>query len=105
MSTIIDIYNENEVSHNHEKQSKLVFISNALCLINKYCEQHEKKIIHSIKVGTALVLVSLIYLLDPIFKHVGESAMWAVMTVVLIYDFFAGLSSVLTHISFIILQC
>ncbi|KAK1420509.1 hypothetical protein QVD17_22166 [Tagetes erecta] len=90
MSTIIDISNENEASHNHEKQNKLFFISNVRCSINKYCEEHEKKIIHSIKVGTALVLVSLIYLLDPIFKHVGESAMWAVMTVVLIYDFFAG---------------
>ncbi|KAI7739497.1 hypothetical protein M8C21_009544, partial [Ambrosia artemisiifolia] len=56
----------------------------------KYHEQHERKVIHSIKVGTALVLVSLLYLLDPLFKHVGESSMWAIMTVVLIYDFFAG---------------
>ncbi|KAI3741866.1 hypothetical protein L1987_59544 [Smallanthus sonchifolius] len=90
MSTTIDISNENEASHNHEKQNKFLFVSNIWYFIAKYLEQHEKKVIHSIKIGTALVLVSLLYLLDPLFKHVGESSMWAIMTVVLIYDFFAG---------------
>jgi membrane-bound metal-dependent hydrolase YbcI (DUF457 family) len=50
-----------------------------------------RKLIHSIKVGTALVLVSLLYLLDPLFGQVGENAMWAIMTVVVIFEFFAGL--------------
>jgi hypothetical protein len=50
-----------------------------------------RKVIHSFKVGTALVLVSLLYLLDPLFGHVGENAMWAIMTVVVIFEFFAGL--------------
>ncbi|KAF5811198.1 putative aluminum-activated malate transporter [Helianthus annuus] len=90
MSTTIDISNENEASRNHEKQNKLLFVSNVWYSIAKYLEQHEKKVIHSIKVGTALILVSLLYLLDPLFNHVGESSMWAIMTVVLIYDFFAG---------------
>ncbi|XVE73159.1 hypothetical protein DITRI_Ditri11bG0094700 [Diplodiscus trichospermus] len=49
-----------------------------------------KKVIHSIKVGVALVLVSLLYLLDPLYKQVGENAMWAIMTVVVIFEFFAG---------------
>ncbi|XP_059436142.1 aluminum-activated malate transporter 13-like [Corylus avellana] len=49
-----------------------------------------RKLIHSFKVGTALVLVSLLYLLDPLFGHVGENAMWAIMTVVVIFEFFAG---------------
>ncbi|KAI3701303.1 hypothetical protein L2E82_45957 [Cichorium intybus] len=31
-------------------------------------------VIHSIKVGIALVLVSLLYLLDPLFEQVGENA-------------------------------
>ncbi|XWS36287.1 hypothetical protein CRYUN_Cryun20dG0072600 [Craigia yunnanensis] len=49
-----------------------------------------RKVIHSIKVGVALVLVCLLYLLDPLYKQVGENAMWAIMTVVVIFEFFAG---------------
>ncbi|KAD3068629.1 hypothetical protein R6Q59_017349 [Mikania micrantha] len=90
MSTTINISDENEASHIHEKQNILIFVRNVWYFITKYREQHEKKVIHSIKFGTSLVLVSLLYLLDPLFKHVGESVVWALMTVVLIYDFFAG---------------
>ncbi|KAJ8543173.1 hypothetical protein K7X08_005696 [Anisodus acutangulus] len=49
-----------------------------------------KKVIHSVKVGIALVLVSLLYLLDPLFQKVGQNAMWAIMTVVVVFEFFAG---------------
>lgn len=55
---------------------------------NKY---DMRKVIHSIKVGIALVLVSLFYLLDPLYNQVGENAVWAIMTVVVIFEFFAGL--------------
>ncbi|KAJ9547645.1 hypothetical protein OSB04_020188 [Centaurea solstitialis] len=90
MSTTMDISNEKEVFPNHEKKNKLLFLSNVRYFIDKHREQHAKKVIHSIKVGTALVLVSLIYLLDPLFEQVGENAMWAIMTVVVVYDFYAG---------------
>lgn len=52
---------------------------------------HGMRVIHSVKVGVALVLVSLLYLLDPLYERVGENAMWAIMTVVVIFEFFAGL--------------
>ncbi|PWA77845.1 Aluminum-activated malate transporter [Artemisia annua] len=90
MNTIIHIPKENEASPHQEKQTKIFFLSNVWYSIKKRREQHAKRIIHSIKVGIALVLVSLLYLLDPIFEQVGESAMWAIMTVVVVYDFFAG---------------
>lgn len=51
-----------------------------------------KKVIHGIKVGISLVLVSLLYLLKPMYEQVGENAMWAIMTVVVVYEFFAGSS-------------
>ncbi|KAL5561659.1 hypothetical protein UlMin_031406 [Ulmus minor] len=53
-------------------------------------KQDVRKLIHSIKVGIALVLVSLLYLLDPLFEEVGENAMWAIMTVVVVFEFYAG---------------
>ncbi|XP_022846474.1 aluminum-activated malate transporter 13-like [Olea europaea var. sylvestris] len=50
----------------------------------------KREVIHSVKFGIALVLVTLSYLLDPLFERVGENAMWAIMTVVLVFEFFAG---------------
>ncbi|KAJ0970825.1 hypothetical protein J5N97_018784 [Dioscorea zingiberensis] len=49
-----------------------------------------RRVIHSLKVGMALTLVSLLYLLEPLFEGVGQNAMWAVMTVVVVLEFTAG---------------
>ncbi|KAK1412552.1 hypothetical protein QVD17_33905 [Tagetes erecta] len=87
MSTTIDIIhdpNRNITSPSHTYQKKPYFPTN---------KKHVKNIIHSLKVGFALVLVSLIYIFDPLFDQVGENAMWAIMTVEVIFEFFAGLSS------------
>ncbi|VFQ82233.1 unnamed protein product [Cuscuta campestris] len=46
--------------------------------------------VHSFKVGVALVLVSLLYVLDPLFHQVGQNVMWAIMTVVVVFEFYAG---------------
>lgn len=49
-----------------------------------------RRVIHSLKVGFSLTLVSLLYLIEPLFKGVGQSAIWAVMTVVVVLEFTAG---------------
>lgn len=49
-----------------------------------------RRIIHSIKVGVALSLVSLIYFVRPLFDGFGENAIWAVMTVVVVFEFTVG---------------
>ncbi|KAJ8748407.1 hypothetical protein K2173_003044 [Erythroxylum novogranatense] len=61
-------------------------------LLKEKTRKHDmKKLIHSIKVGVALVIVSLLYLLDPLYGQVGDNnAMWAIMTVVVIFEFYAG---------------
>ncbi|KAF5731524.1 putative Aluminum activated malate transporter family protein [Tripterygium wilfordii] len=59
-------------------------------LIISFLRENKRKLLHSIKVGIALVLVSLLYLLDPLYEQVGENAMWAIMTVVVIFEFYAG---------------
>lgn len=48
------------------------------------------RIMHSIKVGIALVLVSLFYFMNPLFESSGGMATWAIMTVVVIFEFTAG---------------
>ncbi|KAI3911788.1 hypothetical protein MKW92_045206, partial [Papaver armeniacum] len=46
-----------------------------------------KIIIHALKVGWTLTLVSVLYLLDPLFDRIGENAVWAVMTAVVVLEF------------------
>ncbi|XP_021768137.1 aluminum-activated malate transporter 12-like [Chenopodium quinoa] len=49
-----------------------------------------RRVIHAFKVGLSLTLVSLLYLLEPLFNSVGQNAIWAVMTVVVVLEFTAG---------------
>jgi hypothetical protein len=49
-----------------------------------------RRVIHAIKVGLALSVVSLFYLMEPLFDGVGNNAIWAIMTVVVVFEFTAG---------------
>ncbi|XP_010559291.1 PREDICTED: aluminum-activated malate transporter 12-like [Tarenaya hassleriana] len=49
-----------------------------------------RRAIHALKVGVSLTLVSLSYLMEPLFKGIGSNSMWAVMTVVVVLEFSAG---------------
>ncbi|KAH0784082.1 hypothetical protein KY290_003680 [Solanum tuberosum] len=49
-----------------------------------------RKIWHAFKVGPALTLVSLFYYTEPLFHNFDEPVMWAVLTVVVTFEFTAG---------------
>ncbi|GMP61106.1 hypothetical protein CsSME_00023703 [Camellia sinensis var. sinensis] len=49
-----------------------------------------KKVAHCLKVGLALSLVSLFYYMRPLYDGVGGNAMWAVMTVVVVFEYTVG---------------
>lgn len=49
-----------------------------------------RRIIHSFKVGLAITLVSLFYYFRPLYEGFGVSAMWAVLTVVVVFEFSVG---------------
>jgi serine protease inhibitor len=75
-----------------EKRKFQVSLSPIVSFVQKN-KDSIKKIIHCIKVGTALVLVSLVYFVDRLYKEIGDdNAMWAIMTVVVIFEFHAGWS-------------
>ncbi|KAL5724331.1 Aluminum-activated malate transporter 12 [Ranunculus cassubicifolius] len=59
-------------------------------MIWKIGREDPRRVIHSFKVGLSLTLVSLLYLLEPLFKGVGQNAIWAVMTVVVVLEFTVG---------------
>ncbi|XP_042471711.1 aluminum-activated malate transporter 10-like [Zingiber officinale] len=49
-----------------------------------------RKVIHGVKVGVALSLVSLFYYIRPINDKFGRNTMWAVMTVVVVFEYTVG---------------
>ncbi|KAL7097089.1 hypothetical protein ACP275_10G121100 [Erythranthe tilingii] len=53
-------------------------------------QEDSSRVFHSLKVGFSLTLVSLLYLLEPLFQGIGQNAIWAVMTVVVVLEFTAG---------------
>ncbi|KAB5552932.1 hypothetical protein DKX38_010243 [Salix brachista] len=58
--------------------------------VRKLGQDDPRRIIHSLKVGLALTVVSLIYYLRPLYKSFGEAGIWAVLTVVVIFEFTVG---------------
>ncbi|CAA2956986.1 aluminum-activated malate transporter 2-like [Olea europaea subsp. europaea] len=58
--------------------------------VEKIVQEDPRRVIHSLKVGFALTLVSLLYYLQPLYKSFGISAMWAIITVLLVFEFSAG---------------
>ncbi|OMO93172.1 Aluminum-activated malate transporter [Corchorus olitorius] len=56
----------------------------------KVGREDPRRMIHAFKVGLSLTLVSLLYLMEPLFKGIGQNAIWAVMTVVVVLEFTAG---------------
>ena len=49
-----------------------------------------RRVAHSLKVGVALTLVSVLYYVRPIFNNWGVSTMWAVLTVVVVMEYTVG---------------
>jgi len=45
---------------------------------------------HFLKVGLSLTLVSLFYILEQLFKRIGQNVIWVVMIVIMIFELTAG---------------
>ncbi|KAL9228619.1 hypothetical protein vseg_004175 [Gypsophila vaccaria] len=62
-----------------------------ICDITKQIAKDDpRRVVHSFKVGFAITLVSLFYYFDPLYQGFGVNAMWAVLTVVVVFEFSAG---------------
>ena len=61
--------------------------------IQKLGQEDPRRVVHSLKVGLALTLVStILYYPQTVYIHFGFDAVWAVMTVVLVFEFSVGKS-------------
>nr|CAB3450665.1 unnamed protein product [Digitaria exilis] len=52
-----------------------------------------RKVVHGLKVGLSLALVSVFYYTRPLYDGVGGAAMWAIMTVVVVFEAVATASA------------
>ena len=67
----------------------LKFWANKIVEVTKKIKKLEqddlRRIIHSLKVGLALTLVSLFYYIQPLYDHFGKkNVMWAIFTVIIL---------------------
>ncbi|PKU83247.1 Aluminum-activated malate transporter 1 [Dendrobium catenatum] len=58
--------------------------------IRKIGKDDPRRVLHSLKVGLALTLVSIFYYVNPLFHGLGTSTMWAVFTVVVVMEYTVG---------------
>lgn len=58
--------------------------------VTKTGRDDPRRMHHSLKVGLALSLISIFYYVSPLFDGFGASAMWAVLTVVVVMEFTVG---------------
>ncbi|XVE59651.1 hypothetical protein DITRI_Ditri05aG0063200 [Diplodiscus trichospermus] len=58
--------------------------------VKKVGQDDPRRIAHSFKVGLAITLVSLFYYFDPLYVGFGSSSMWAVLTVIVVFEFSVG---------------
>nr|GMD47815.1 aluminum-activated malate transporter 8-like [Ipomoea batatas] len=58
--------------------------------VEKIGRDDPRKIVHSAKVGVALTLNSLFYYYDPLYEGFGQSGIWALLTVVFVFEFTVG---------------
>ncbi|KAL6997937.1 hypothetical protein U1Q18_008061 [Sarracenia purpurea var. burkii] len=98
-----------EVATNISKTQEKIWFTTRLCLwfrglpfemkamavkaakkTKKIGEDDPRRISHSIKMGLALTLVSLFFYFRPLYDSFGSSTMWAVLTVVVVFEFTVG---------------
>ncbi|KAG2570280.1 aluminum-activated malate transporter 1-like [Panicum virgatum] len=68
----------------------LLAVRSAAEKVAQIARDDPRRVAHSLKVGLALTLVSVVYYVTPLFNGFGGSAMWAVLTVVIVMEFTVG---------------
>ncbi|XP_019187639.1 PREDICTED: aluminum-activated malate transporter 8-like isoform X2 [Ipomoea nil] len=58
--------------------------------VKKIGKDDPRRIMHCAKVGIALTLNSLLYYYNPLYDDFGQSGIWALLTVILVFEFTVG---------------
>lgn len=57
----------------------------------RLAKEDPRRVVHALKVGLTIAGISLLYYFDFFFDGFGVNAMWAVMTVVVVFEFSVGM--------------
>lgn len=63
-------------------------------MTTKLAKDDTRRVVHALKVGLAITLVSLFYYFKPLYDGFGTSTMWAVVTVIVVFEFSVGTCSI-----------
>ncbi|KAI3977724.1 hypothetical protein MKX01_009609 [Papaver californicum] len=67
--------------------SKLSKLWDKVCGVGS---EDPRRVYHCLKVGLALTVVSLFYYMRSLYESIGSNAMWAVLTVVVVFEYTVG---------------
>lgn len=67
--------------------AKLVIV---ISMIKEFGQDDPRRVIHSFKVGLALVLIYILHHFRPTFYGFGDNIIWAVLTVVIVLELSVG---------------
>lgn len=59
-------------------------------MLKKLGQDDPRRVVHSLKVALALTLVSMLFYFEPLYEGFGLAAMWAILTVVVVFEFSVG---------------
>ncbi|KAM5584964.1 aluminum-activated malate transporter 2-like [Rosa sericea] len=59
-------------------------------MLKKLGQDDPRRIVHSLKVALAVTLVSMLFYFEPLYDGFGLAAMWAILTVVIVFEFTVG---------------
>ncbi|XP_062017893.1 aluminum-activated malate transporter 2-like isoform X1 [Rosa rugosa] len=59
-------------------------------MLKKLGQDDPRRTVHSLKVALALTLVSMLFYFEPLYEGLGLAAMWAILTVVVVFEFSVG---------------
>ncbi|XP_076907627.1 aluminum-activated malate transporter 8-like [Bidens hawaiensis] len=79
-----------EIANKTSPFNRKAFILNFIMRIKKLGQDDPRRIAHSFKVALAITLVSMVYYLRPLYKGIGDAGVWAILTVVVVFEYTAG---------------
>ncbi|KAL8152376.1 hypothetical protein V2J09_010136 [Rumex salicifolius] len=68
-------------------KKKVVGMAKAL---KKNAKDDPRRAVHSLKMALALMMVSTVYCIRPLYNGIGVSGMWAILTVIVVFEFTVG---------------
>ncbi|CAA0842996.1 Aluminum-activated malate transporter 2 [Striga hermonthica] len=80
-----------ETNNNNKNARKLKsYVVETMKTAKKVGKDDVRRVVHGAKVGLGLTIVSMLYYFRPLYEGFGQAGMWAILTVVVVFEFTVG---------------